>query len=146
MHSQFLVLIIFISTTFRDHGQIVGEVLVYKHPGLHFGDIHRFSATYIEELPNFVGNSKFSIFFPAQGPRSAADEMANSDFDGDMYWVSLNSKVKSNIFWFVTKIFCFIIPGSNCIGAFTCIMCLCLVCFCYVLLFGLFLLRALCIT
>ncbi|CAN6456713.1 unnamed protein product [Victoria cruziana] len=79
-----------------DHGQIVGEVLVYKHPGLHFGDIHRFSATYIEELPNFVGNSKFSIFFPAQGPRSAADEMANSDFDGDMYWVSLNSKLLSS--------------------------------------------------
>ncbi|XP_049934875.1 probable RNA-dependent RNA polymerase 5 isoform X2 [Nymphaea colorata] len=79
-----------------DHGQIVGEVLVYKHPGLHFGDIHRFSSTYIEELPNFVGNSKFAIFFPTQGPRSAADEIANSDFDGDMYWVSLNSKLLSS--------------------------------------------------
>lgn len=74
-----------------------GDVLVYKHPGLHFGDIHVLKATYVEELVNFVGNSKYAIFFPTKGPRSVADEIANSDFDGDMYWVSRNPQV-CNVF------------------------------------------------
>ncbi|RVW96217.1 putative RNA-dependent RNA polymerase 3 [Vitis vinifera] len=76
-----------------DHGQVQGRVLVYKHPGLHFGDIHVLNATYVEALEEFVGNAKYAIFFPIKGPRSLADEMANSDFDGDMYWVSRNQQV-----------------------------------------------------
>ncbi|KAF8663268.1 hypothetical protein HU200_055878 [Digitaria exilis] len=40
-----------------------------------------------------VGNSKYAIFFPTSGERSLADEMANSDFDGDMYWVSWNPQL-----------------------------------------------------
>ncbi|KAJ1687513.1 hypothetical protein LUZ63_018903 [Rhynchospora breviuscula] len=71
-----------------DQGQLSGDVLVYKHPGLHPGDIHLLQATYVEDLKNVVGNSKYAIFFPVVGPRSLADEMANSDFDGDIYWVS----------------------------------------------------------
>jgi len=73
-----------------DNGQLFGKVLVYKHPGLLFGDIHELTATYIDGLENIVGNSKYAIFFPTCGPRSLADEMANRDFDGDMYWVSRN--------------------------------------------------------
>ncbi|CAL4978427.1 unnamed protein product [Urochloa decumbens] len=73
-----------------DNGQLSGKVLVYKHPGLHFGDIHKLTATYIDGLEDIVGNSKYAIFFPTCGPRSLADEMANSDYDGDMYWVSRN--------------------------------------------------------
>ncbi|XP_020528669.1 probable RNA-dependent RNA polymerase 5 isoform X2 [Amborella trichopoda] len=76
-----------------DHGQISGKVLVYRHPGLHFGDIHVFTATYIEDLVEIVGNAKFAIFFSTQGPRSAADEIANGDFDGDMYWISTNPEL-----------------------------------------------------
>ncbi|KAG6490110.1 hypothetical protein ZIOFF_051392 [Zingiber officinale] len=76
-----------------ENGQISGDVLVYKHPGLHFGDIHVLSARYIKELELFVGDSKYAIFFPTKGSRSLADEMANSDFDGDMYWVSRNSQL-----------------------------------------------------
>eukprot|EP01018_Ginkgo_biloba_P002643 Gb_32086 [translate_table: standard] len=76
-----------------DHGQVSGKVLVYKNPGLHFGDIHVFKATYIEEIEKIVGTSKFAIFFSTQGPRSAADEIANSDFDGDLYWISMNVKL-----------------------------------------------------
>ncbi|XP_058074194.1 probable RNA-dependent RNA polymerase 5 isoform X2 [Magnolia sinica] len=76
-----------------DNGQISGDILVYKAPGLHFGDIHVVTATYIRDLENFVGNSKYAIFFPTKGPRSLADEMANSDFDGDMYWVSRNPEL-----------------------------------------------------
>ncbi|URE46877.1 RNA-dependent RNA polymerase [Musa troglodytarum] len=76
-----------------ENGQVSGDVLVYKHPGLHFGDIHVLTATYNKDLEKFVGYSKYAIFFPTKGPRSLADEMANSDFDGDMYWVSRNSQL-----------------------------------------------------
>lgn len=76
-----------------DNGQISGHVLVFKHPGLHFGDIHVLKATYVEDLESFVGNAKYAIFFPTKGPRSIADEIANSDFDGDMYWVSRNQEL-----------------------------------------------------
>ncbi|KAI3907427.1 hypothetical protein MKX01_036344 [Papaver californicum] len=40
-----------------ENGQISGDVLVYKHPGLHFGDIHILTATYVKELENFLLNS-----------------------------------------------------------------------------------------
>ncbi|KAF8650247.1 hypothetical protein HU200_064005 [Digitaria exilis] len=74
-----------------DSGQYCGDVLVFKHPGLHFGDIHILSAKQISGLEkNFVGYSKNAILFPTSGKRSLADEMANSDFDGDEYWVSKN--------------------------------------------------------
>ncbi|KAG2595071.1 hypothetical protein PVAP13_5KG047900 [Panicum virgatum] len=77
----------------HDNHQVSGKVLVYKHPGLHFGDIHKLTATYIDGLEEIVGNSKYAIFFPTSGSRSLADEMANSDFDGDMYWVSWNPQL-----------------------------------------------------
>lgn len=79
--------------TCRDSGQISGKVLVYRHPGLHLGDIHVLTATYVKEMENVVGNSKYGIFFPTKGSRSLADEMAGGDFDGDMYWVSRNPEV-----------------------------------------------------
>ncbi|KAL6838695.1 hypothetical protein ACP4OV_031409 [Aristida adscensionis] len=74
-----------------DSGQYFGDVLVYKPPGLHFGDIHVLTSRQISGLEkNFLGYSKNAILFPTSGRRSLADEMANSDFDGDMYWVSRN--------------------------------------------------------
>ncbi|KAK6941468.1 RNA-dependent RNA polymerase, eukaryotic-type [Dillenia turbinata] len=76
-----------------DNGQVSGQVLVYKHPGLHFGDIHVLNATYVPELDTYVGKSKYAIFFPIKGDRSLADEIANSDFDGDMYWISKNPQL-----------------------------------------------------
>ncbi|KAL6838697.1 hypothetical protein ACP4OV_031411 [Aristida adscensionis] len=77
----------------HDNGQVSGEVLVYRHPGLHFGDIHRLTATRIDGLEKIVGHSRYAIFFPTTGPRSLADEMAGGDFDGDMYWVSWNPQL-----------------------------------------------------
>ncbi|XP_059431763.1 probable RNA-dependent RNA polymerase 3 isoform X2 [Corylus avellana] len=71
-----------------DNGQISGKVLVYRNPGLHFGDIHVLKATYVKALESFVGNAKYAIFFSCKGPRSLADEIAGGDYDGDMYWVS----------------------------------------------------------
>ncbi|XP_044975321.1 probable RNA-dependent RNA polymerase 3 isoform X1 [Hordeum vulgare subsp. vulgare] len=76
-----------------DHGPISGEVLVYRHPGLHFGDIHVLTATYSEAIQDLVGDSKYAILFPVSGPRSLADEMGGGDFDGDMYWVSRNPQL-----------------------------------------------------
>ncbi|OQU81143.1 hypothetical protein SORBI_3006G016700 [Sorghum bicolor] len=74
-----------------DSGQYSGDVLVFKHPGLHFGDIHILTARQIDGLEkNFIGYSKNAILFPTSGQRSLADEMAGSDFDGDEFWVSRN--------------------------------------------------------
>ncbi|RZC81761.1 hypothetical protein C5167_044341, partial [Papaver somniferum] len=78
-----------------ENGQVSGDVLVYKHPGLHFGDVHLLTATYVKELKNYVGDAKYGIFFPIVGPRSIADEIANSDLDGDMYWVCRNTQLLS---------------------------------------------------
>ncbi|KAK9101032.1 hypothetical protein Scep_024462 [Stephania cephalantha] len=74
-------------------GQISGKVLVYRNPGLHFGDIHVLTATYCKEIEDIVGNAKYGIFFPIVGPRSIADEIGTGDFDGDMYWVSRNPEL-----------------------------------------------------
>lgn len=85
-----------------ENGQINGKVLVYRNPGLHFGDIHVLTAKYVEELVPVVGNAKYAIFFSCKGPRSVADEIAGGDFDGDMYWVSRNSQVNTHApsnFW-----------------------------------------------
>ncbi|KAL3532522.1 hypothetical protein ACH5RR_006043 [Cinchona calisaya] len=76
-----------------DNGQISGEVLVYRNPGLHFGDIHVLQAVYVKELEDIIGNAKYGIFFSAKGQRSVASEIANGDFDGDMYWVSRNPEL-----------------------------------------------------
>ncbi|KAI3802886.1 hypothetical protein L1987_31032 [Smallanthus sonchifolius] len=70
-----------------ENGQISGKVLVYRNPGLHFGDIHVLNAKYIEKLEEFVGNAKYGIFFSTKGKRSVGSEIANGDFDGDLYWV-----------------------------------------------------------
>ncbi|POO00835.1 RNA-dependent RNA polymerase-type [Trema orientale] len=88
-----------------ENGQVSGKVLVYRNPGLHFGDIHVLKATYRKELESYVGNAKYAIFFSRKGPRSIADEIAGGDFDGDMYWVSRNPEVlsiaESLLTWYV---------------------------------------------
>ncbi|KAG8636201.1 probable RNA-dependent RNA polymerase 5 isoform X2 [Manihot esculenta] len=76
-----------------DNGQVSGKVLVYRNPGLHFGDIHILKATYVEGIEDFVGNAKYAILFPCKGPRSLADKMAGGDYDGDMYFVSRNPEL-----------------------------------------------------
>ncbi|XP_071715464.1 probable RNA-dependent RNA polymerase 5 [Rutidosis leptorrhynchoides] len=74
-----------------ENGQISGKVLVYRNPGLHFGDIHILNAKYVKELEEYVGNAKYGIFFSTKGKRSVGSEIADGDFDGDLYWVSRNS-------------------------------------------------------
>ncbi|KAK9055021.1 hypothetical protein SSX86_026100 [Deinandra increscens subsp. villosa] len=76
-----------------ENGQISGKVLVYRNPGVHFGDIHVLNARYVKELEEYIGNAKFGIFFSTKGRRSIADEIAGGDFDGDLYWVSRNPQL-----------------------------------------------------
>ncbi|VVA99744.1 unnamed protein product [Arabis nemorensis] len=73
-----------------ESGQISG---IYRNTGLHFGDIHVLKATYVKALEDYVGNSKYGVFFPQKGPRSLGDEIAGGDFDGDMYFISRNLKL-----------------------------------------------------
>lgn len=81
-----------------DNGQFSGDVLVYRNPGLHFGDVHVLKATYVEALKVVVGNAKYAIFFSTKGERSMASEIGDGDLDGDMYWVSYNPQVHSLTF------------------------------------------------
>ncbi|CAA0840415.1 Probable RNA-dependent RNA polymerase 5 [Striga hermonthica] len=76
-----------------DNGPISGSVLVYRNPGMHFGDVHIMKAVYVKKLEEFIGNAKYGIFFSTKGCRQAAYEMATGDFDGDMYWVSRNPEL-----------------------------------------------------
>ncbi|KAI3810840.1 hypothetical protein L1987_20463 [Smallanthus sonchifolius] len=79
-----------------ENGQISGTVLVYRNPALHFGDVHVLNARYVKELEDYIGNSKFAIFFSTKGRRSVANEIASGDFDGDIYWVSRNPQLLSH--------------------------------------------------
>ncbi|KAJ4838997.1 hypothetical protein Tsubulata_021451 [Turnera subulata] len=79
-----------------DNGHVSGDVLVYRYPGEHFGDIHILKAKYVEKLQEYVGNAKYAIFFPTKGPRSLGDEIAGGDFDGDLYFVSRNPQLLEN--------------------------------------------------
>ncbi|WVZ16936.1 hypothetical protein V8G54_009918 [Vigna mungo] len=64
----------------HENGQITGDVLVYRNPGLHFSDIHIMCATYVDNLESFVGHSKYANFFPCVWTRSVADEIAGGDY------------------------------------------------------------------
>lgn len=94
MHTKLLFPLILL---YRGDGQVTGDVLVYRNPGLHFGDIHVLKATYLESIADFVGNAKYAIFFSAKGLRPMAKEIGDGDLDGDMYWVSKNPKVINKI-------------------------------------------------
>eukprot|EP00252_Welwitschia_mirabilis_P009774 TRINITY_DN2264_c0_g1_i5.p1 TRINITY_DN2264_c0_g1~~TRINITY_DN2264_c0_g1_i5.p1 ORF type:complete len:908 (-),score=178.98 TRINITY_DN2264_c0_g1_i5:35-2476(-) len=76
-----------------EHGQVSGKVLVYRNPGSHFGDIHIYTAVYVKEIEEIVGDRKYAIFFSTRGKRSGADEIGGGDFDGDEYWVCKNAQI-----------------------------------------------------
>jgi RNA-dependent RNA polymerase len=80
----------------RGEGKISGKVLVYKNPGKHRGDVHVFDAIWDSQLDPYVGASQYTIFFSVLGDRPVVDEMANSDLDGDLYWVCNNEKARNS--------------------------------------------------
>ncbi|KAK1421861.1 hypothetical protein QVD17_24543 [Tagetes erecta] len=96
-----------------ENGQISGKVLVYRNPGLHFGDIHVLNARYVKELDEYIGNSKFAIFFSTKGRRSVANEIAEGDFDGDLYWVSRNPELLYHFKPFEPWTRCYSTPNAS---------------------------------
>lgn len=69
-----------------ENGKLSREVLVYRYPGLHFGDIHVFRAILVPDLEkNIAGFSKYVVLFPIPEPRSLVNVMAGGDFDGDNF-------------------------------------------------------------
>lgn len=77
----------------RDAQPHLGEVLVYKSPGLHPGDVRRLQAVADpgvigEVLPPGVDRRRANLLiFSVRGARAEADRIANSDLDGDEYLV-----------------------------------------------------------
>ena len=68
---------------------------MYKAPGLHPSDVRKVQVVCTPELMRYTGHlAKYGIFFPTVGPRAVVDEMANSDLDGDMYWICKHPEVR----------------------------------------------------
>lgn len=83
-----LGLTIIICRDTREDGPICPtRVIVYKPPAVHPGDVRVFEATWIQGIADAVGSAVYGLVFPAKGARSVPDEIANSDLDGDGYWV-----------------------------------------------------------
>ncbi|KAJ3702282.1 hypothetical protein LUZ61_005987 [Rhynchospora tenuis] len=76
-----------------DEGQLSGDVLLYKYPGLHSSDIYKLQAVCLPEWEEIVGDSKYGIFFSTAGPCSLVDKMVNNNSGGDVYWVSQNPEL-----------------------------------------------------
>nr|XP_024378193.1 probable RNA-dependent RNA polymerase 3 isoform X2 [Physcomitrium patens] len=79
----------------KNGDKVLGKVLVYKNPGKHWGDVHVFDAVWDERLNPYVGPANQTIFFSVRGNRPVVDEIANSDLDGDFYWVCFNTQLIS---------------------------------------------------
>ena len=71
-----------------------GKVVVYRAPGLHFGDARVLEAVYPSRMAEFIGEGQHAIFFSCKGPRSATDMMAGGDLDGDLFLVCKHAKVR----------------------------------------------------
>lgn len=70
-----------------------GDVLVYKSPGLHPGDVRKLRAVTLdgvvrETVVSGVSRKRATLLiFSVRGARAEADKIANSDLDGDEYLV-----------------------------------------------------------
>lgn len=77
----------------RDGAPQLGEMLVYKSPGLHPGDVRKLRAVahagvLAEVMPRGVSKQRATLLvFSVRGARAEADKIANSDLDGDEYLV-----------------------------------------------------------
>ncbi|PRP80277.1 peroxisomal acyl-coenzyme A oxidase 3-like [Planoprotostelium fungivorum] len=75
---------------FGDTCPLEGEVLIFRHPCYHPGDIQKHIAVACPELMHIRGPC---IVFPALGSRPAANTMGGGDLDGDTFFVSQNPLV-----------------------------------------------------
>jgi hypothetical protein len=74
-----------------------GEVLFYRSPGIHCGDVRKGSVVLpSEELKAVLGKlgpRDNAVIFSVQGKRSLADEQAGGDLDGDIFSVIWNASL-----------------------------------------------------
>jgi RNA-dependent RNA polymerase len=68
---------------------IVGKVIVAKNPCYHLGDIRVLKAIKVPALEHL----EEAIIFPVNGKRPHSSEIAGSDLDGDMYFVSWDKEL-----------------------------------------------------
>ena len=71
-------------------GVIVSEVIVAKNPCLHPGDIRVLKAIDCNELHHL----RNVLVFPNNGPRPHTNECSGSDLDGDLYFVTWETRLK----------------------------------------------------
>ena len=87
------VAVVIIGGTFRPPG----EVLFYRSPGIHCGDVRKGRVVLpSEELKAVLGKlgpRDNSVIFSVQGKRSLADEQAGGDLDGDIFSVIWNASL-----------------------------------------------------
>ena len=78
------------SNGIKDDLQVIDSerVIVTKNPCLHPGDIRILEAVATEEAKTRFKHLINCIVFPAKGSRPHTDEIAGSDLDGDMYFIS----------------------------------------------------------
>ena len=76
-----------------------GDVLVYRSPGCHPGDVRKLSSvSATPELSRLLGDSRdrsryHGIIFSVAGERATADTIDGSDFDGDIFTVISHEEV-----------------------------------------------------
>ena len=87
------VAVVIIGGTFRPPG----EVLFYRSPGIHCGDVRKGRVVLpSEELKAVLGKlgpRDNAVIFSVQGRRSLADEQAGGDLDGDVFSVIWNASL-----------------------------------------------------
>ncbi|PRP73388.1 RNA-dependent RNA polymerase [Planoprotostelium fungivorum] len=75
---------------FGDTSPLEGQVVIYRHPCYHPGDIQKHTAVSYPELQHIKGPC---LVFPAVGERPAANTMGGGDLDGDTFFVTQNPLV-----------------------------------------------------
>ena len=87
------VAVVIMGGTFRPPG----EVLFYRSPGIHCGDVRKGRVVLpSEELKAVLGKlgpRDNAVIFSVQGKRSLADEQAGGDLDGDVFSVIWNASL-----------------------------------------------------
>eukprot|EP01083_Nonionella_stella_P145459 455888_1 len=74
---------------------ITGDVIITKCPALAPGDLRHFKAVSTNEIDTKLQHLKNVVVFSQQGTLSPTMQMAGSDLDGDVYWVTWSKELLS---------------------------------------------------
>ena len=86
----------------NDHNQIrsrckliSGDVIITKCPALAPGDLRKFTANGTDEVYQKLKHLKNVVVFSQMGMVSPTMQMAGSDLDGDVYWITWDKRLLS---------------------------------------------------